>query len=246
MNSESKLPEISGNSPIYILSLASGALLLGLLISLLIIRPMLPGMVQSIIGDEKFIFWFLSRSTAVIAYLTLWISILLGVLLSTKLSKFFPGAFTANDLHLFLSLLGLTLGVFHGVIILGDRFIQAKLINILIPFTFIEYRPFWVGFGQMALILWSVLVISYYLKKRIGYKTWRLIHYLGFLAYVVILIHGVFSGSDTNTIWATSIYWITGGSTLFLSIYRILSRDPRKISSAPSSSIDQKKVAAES
>jgi len=230
MNSGANHTDINVNPQIHFWPYAIGAITIGILISVAMVQPMLPGMVQSIIGEEKYIYWFLSRSTAIVSYLTLWISIFLGILLSTRISKLFPGAYTANDLHLFLSVFGLTLGVFHGLIIIGDPFIQPKLMNIFVPFMFNEYRPFWVGLGQMGLMLWFALVISYYLKKRIGYKAWRMIHYLGFISFLLVFIHGIFSGSDTNSIWASLIYWITGGSILFLTIYRFLSSDTSKTS----------------
>ena len=160
MNSGSYNTEKNENSQILFWPVVISSIIIGILFSFFAVQNMLPGMVQSIIGEEKYIYWFLSRSTAVISYLILWVSIFLGILLSTRVSKLFPGAYTANDLHLFLSLLGLTIGLFHGLIIIGDPFIQPKLMNIIIPFTFNEYRPFWVGMGQIGLILWCALVIS--------------------------------------------------------------------------------------
>jgi hypothetical protein len=36
------------------------------------------------------------------------------------------------------------------------------------------------------------------------------------------LAHGLFSGTDSTTNWAQWYYWISGGSLLFLFIYRVI------------------------
>jgi DMSO/TMAO reductase YedYZ heme-binding membrane subunit len=70
--------------------------------------------------------------------------------------------------------------------------------------------------------LWALLVGSFYIRKRIGNKTWRWIHFSSFLTFAMVIIHGIASGSDTKALWASGLYWIAGASLLFLLYYRIL------------------------
>jgi cytochrome b561 len=59
-------------------------------------------------------------------------------------------------------------------------------------------------------------------RPLIGRAGWRLIHFLSFVIFGLVLLHGVQSGSDTGSIWAQFLYWLSGTSLLFLTIYRVL------------------------
>jgi len=196
---------------------------LGLVLSGLILPTLLPGLKQSLTGTDIKAFWYLSRGTAIMGYLLMWFSMVWGLLITSKLSKIWPGPQAANDFHKFISLLGMGLGGMHAFLLLGDRYMNLSLTQILIPFSIGIYRPVWVGIGQVALYLTGIVIASFYLRKAFGYKTWRAIHFLTFLMFLLILIHGIASGTDTSTQWMTGIYWFTGGSILFLIFYRVFS-----------------------
>jgi predicted ferric reductase len=121
-----------------------------------------------------------------------------------------------------VSLLGLAYAVFHALVILGDHYINFTLLQLLIPFSTTDYRPFWVGIGQLAFYTWLILAISFYIRPVIGQKFWRILHYASFAMYLMGIFHGLFSGTDTSAAWAQNYYWISAGSLLFLLIYRIL------------------------
>jgi len=199
------------------------------IVGLIVVLPLLlPGLVYSLLGEKPKVFWFISRGMAMVSFIFLWISMFLGLLISGKIARFFPGAFTANDLHQYVSIAGLVTGLVHGVVLVGDKFMDTNLGQILIPFTYENYRPVWVAFGQIAFYLGLITTVTFYVKKQIGYKAWRITHYLSFLTYAGVLIHGVLSGTDTNTGWVSSLYWISGGSVFFLTLYRILALGENK------------------
>jgi len=208
-----------------IILLATLLVIIGLTVALPLL---LPGLVYSLLGEKPKVFWFISRGMAIVSFIFLWISMLLGLLISGKIARFFPGAFTANDLHQYVSIAGLVTGLVHGVVLVGDKFMDTNLAQILIPFAYENYRPVWVAFGQIAFYLGLITTVTFYIKKQIGYKAWRITHYLSFLTYAGVLIHGVLSGTDTNTGWVSSLYWISGGSVFFLTLYRILALGENK------------------
>ena len=201
--------------------LAAVSIIVGLILSGIMLPFILPGLVTSISGPEPKIYWYLSRSSAVISYIFLWLSMLFGLLLSSRAAKIWPGGFAANDLHQFVSIAGLTAGLFHGLILIGDKYINISIIQVLVPFASTNYRPGWVGFGQLALYIWAGVLFTFYIRKRIGTKTWRAVHYFGFLTFAGVLIHGITSGTDSNNLWMGMMYWLSAGSVLFLTFYRI-------------------------
>lgn len=190
--------------------------------ALVILPDWMPGLNASLSGSAPQVFWFLSRSSAGVAYLLLWASMAIGLLVTNKLARVWPGGPAAFDLHQYFSLLGLTFALFHALILMGDRWIMFSLDRVLIPFSNPDYRPLWVGFGQVAFYLMAVVALSFYVRKRITPRVWRLLHYLSFVTYIMALGHGIFSGTDSPEMWVRIVYWLTGGSLLFLFVYRLL------------------------
>lgn len=199
------------------------AMTLGLLVAVLILPSWLPNMAFSLGGDAPKAYWYLSRATAFVSLSLLWISMALGLGITNKMARLWPGAPAAFALHEYVSLLGLAFAAFHAIVILGDHYINFTLLQLFIPFSTVDYRPFWIGVGQLGFYVWAIVALSFYARRMIGQKAWRFLHYGSFAMYVMGIFHGLFSGTDASTGWAQSYYWYSAGSLLFLLIYRILS-----------------------
>ena len=198
------------------------AMIVGLLVAVLILPAWLPNMSFSLGGDAPKAYWYLSRATAFVSLSLLWLSMALGLGISNKMARLWPGAPAAFALHEYVSLLGLAFAVFHALVILGDHYINFTLLQLLVPFSTVDYRPFWVGIGQIAFYTWAILALTFYIRPIIGQKSWRFLHYSSFGMYLLGIFHGLFSGTDTSAGWAQNYYWISAGSLLFLLTYRIL------------------------
>ncbi len=198
------------------------AMTVGLLVAVLILPAWLPNMSFSLGGDAPKAYWYLSRATAFVSLSLLWLSMALGLGITNKMARLWPGAPAAFALHEYVSLLGLAFAAFHAIVILGDHYINFTLLQLLIPFSTVGYRPFWVGIGQIAFYTWAVLALTFYIRPIIGQKSWRFLHYGSFGMYLLGIFHGLFSGTDASAGWAQNYYWISVGSLLFLLTYRIL------------------------
>src|SRR5438067_11731000 len=116
----------------------------GAALALITIPAWLPVLGASLVGADAKVFWYLSRASAFTALVLLWISMATGLLISNKMARIWPGAFTAFDLHQFTSLLGLGFAVFHVLVLLGEHYIGLSLFQLLVPFASTPYRPLWV------------------------------------------------------------------------------------------------------
>jgi predicted ferric reductase len=168
--------------------------------------------------------WYLSRASAFVAYVLLWWSMVLGLSITNRLARLWPGGPAAADLHEHSSLLGLAFGLLHALVLLGDAYIGYTLPQILIPFAGVSYEPVWVGLGQISLYLMALVTFSFYVRRWLGARAWRTIHYLSFVVFALALMHGVFSGTDTSLPWAFWMYVGTGTSVLGMTLYRIIAR----------------------
>ncbi|WP_245860403.1 hypothetical protein [Candidatus Chloroploca asiatica] len=208
-------------SPQALIGLLLGAIL-GAFAAVVVLPTWLPGLSASLLGAEPKAYWYLARSSAMVAYALLWLSMVFGLLMTNRLARLWPGGPVAFDLHQHTSLLGLAFAIFHGLILLGDTYIQASLWQLLLPFGYQGFAPFWVGLGQLALYGLALVGLSFYVKDRIGRAMWRLIHFLSFLVFIFALIHGIWSGSDSSNGMISGFYWLSGGTILFLTVYRVL------------------------
>ncbi len=121
-----------------------GAVVIGILLSAIAIPGWVPGMLFSISGEEPKVFWLLSRATAIFSFLMLWASLAFGLALTGKIAKWFPGTFTANDLHQFISITGLLFGILHGILLTGDRYMQINLVQVFLSFHCDQLQT-WLG-----------------------------------------------------------------------------------------------------
>jgi predicted ferric reductase len=167
------------------------------------------------------VYWHMARSAGMVAYLSLWGSVLWGLMVTNKVLDGAVKPLITFEMHQFLSILALAFSGFHAFILLGDRYIRFGLAELLIPFRS-PYEPLWVGLGVLSMYLVAVLVVSFYVRRRIGHRAWRLLHYASFFGWVMATLHGLLSGSDSGTLVMQAIYFAATASVGFLLTYRIL------------------------
>ena len=167
-------------------------------------------------------FWYLSRASGFVAYLLLWGSVVWGLLLSTGIGRAWMRPPQLLDAHQFLSTVGVGFAGFHGLVLMGDRYIRFPLRAVVVPFA-ASYEPLLVALGQIAMWLSVLLIASFHVRRRIGGRAWRRLHYASFAAFCLAFVHGILLGTETATLWATCLYLATAGPVIFLSLHRILS-----------------------
>lgn len=193
-------------------------------LAVLVMPTWIPSLSASLVGSNPKAYWLLSRASALTAYLLLWLSMVLGIGITNKLARLWPGAPAAFELHEYTSMLGLAFAAFHALILLGDRYIGYELAQVALPFASVNYKPFAVGLGQLSFYLSALVFGTFYFRRRIGQSAWRLIHFASFGAFLLAMAHGIASGTDSGAAWASGVYWLSGASLLFLLIYRILEK----------------------
>lgn len=174
-------------------------------------------------GAQYEIVSHITRSSAFAAYILIWGAMLAGLSITSKAARKRPGVAWSFGVHRFTTLLGLGFAGLHGLSLLGDPFMGYTMEQVLVPFGAGTYKPQWIGLGQVALYALAVVAFSFYLRNRIGVRTWRLIHSLSFALFLMALIHGLQTGSDSGSWWATALYWTSSGSIALGSVNRIVS-----------------------
>jgi predicted ferric reductase len=162
--------------------------------------------------------WYLTRAAGIMAYVLLWFSTVWGLIIPSKLfGNVLSGEFSF-DFHQFISLLSLGFLALHIVVLTADRYLPFSVAQLLVPFIS-PYRPVWVGIGIVAFYLLLLVTVTFYLRKQIGMKTFRYIHYLSLVAYLGAVAHALFSGADSSLPAVLLIYIGTFSVVVFLTVY---------------------------
>lgn len=170
-------------------------------------------------------YWYLSRAAGFNAYLLLFVSVALGIAMGTRLTDRVARRNIVFDLHRFTTLLALAFTVFHVYVLLGDGYFGFDVWQLSLPFR-LPYRTLPTAIGVLALYTMVLVTLSFYVRRFIGYRAWRTLHYLTFGLFAAAALHGITAGSDTTQRWAQLIYLGTGGAVLALIAYRLQYRLP--------------------
>lgn len=149
-------------------------------------------------------YWYLTRATGVVALVLLTASVVLGVLGPLRVSAPRWPRFAIDTLHRDVSLLVLVVLVVHIITTVADSFTSISLVNSLIPFTG-SYRPLWIGFGAASFDLLVALVVTSLVRRRLGYRAWRAIHWFAYVSWPIGVLHGLGAGTDAKAWWSLLI-----------------------------------------
>lgn len=150
------------------------------------------------------VYWYLTRSTGAVALLLLSGAVVLGVIDVQRWSTPDWPRFLVNSLHRNVALLAMVFLVLHILTAILDSFASISLLDAFVPFAG-SYRPFWLGLGAAAFDLLLAVTITSLLRQRMGYGTWRAVHWLTYASWPVALLHGLGTGSDIKTTWMLAL-----------------------------------------
>lgn len=163
--------------------------------------------------------WTIIRAAGIGAYLMLFLSVAWGLVSTTApFGKRFAKA-SASWLHQSMATVGLVLLGLHLVALSADTFLPFSIAQLTIPMTS-EYRPVAVTFGIVAMYLTVFVMVTSWLRGKIGTKWWRRTHLLAVPTFALALVHGVFAGADSQAPWMFWTYVSTGLTVLFLVVLR--------------------------
>jgi methionine sulfoxide reductase heme-binding subunit len=150
------------------------------------------------------LYWYLTRSTGAVALVLLTFAIALGVIDVERWSTPRWPRFVVDSLHRNVSLLAMVFLAIHILTSVLDSFAPISLTDAFIPFTG-SYRPFWLGLGAVSFDLLLAVTLTSLLRRRMGFATWRAVHWLTYASWPVALLHGLGTGSDVKTGWLLAL-----------------------------------------
>jgi methionine sulfoxide reductase heme-binding subunit len=167
------------------------------------------------------IWWLVSRASGILALTLISLSVLMGLAMATRVLRRTAVKRAVARLHEHTALLALAAIGAHGGSLLGDRWLNPGWGGITVPFA-LSYRPAFTGLGIIAGYLAALLGPSFYLRKRIGPRRWRMLHRATVLVWVLSAAHTLGSGSDSSQLWLRCIVLAPLVPIVYLLVVRLL------------------------
>jgi methionine sulfoxide reductase heme-binding subunit len=150
------------------------------------------------------VLWFATRGAGAVSLLMLTGSVVLGLVTVTRFQHAEWPRFFNYEMHRRVSLLSIVFLAVHVLAAVLDPFTNSGLAAALVPLAS-SYRPVPVALGVISLYLFVALIATSLLRRHIGQKAWRAIHWASYAMWPMALLHGITGGSDAVALWMLAI-----------------------------------------
>lgn len=173
----------------------------------------------SLTADEQ-LSWHLVRSAGNTAYILLAASMFWGLLMVIRQLRQIMTTPYGLLLHATVSWLSVIVSLAHALLLLLDKYYVYTLETILIPFSG-PYRPLAVGVGVVAFWILLTVNLSFSIRRFIGTRVWRWLHYTSYLAFILVTVHIVAAGTDIGTLGLRLVLGMSTTLILFVFVWRV-------------------------
>ena len=165
--------------------------------------------------------WFLSRGSGLVLLVLFSCVVVLGVAQRLGSAPRRLPRFVVAELHRTLALFAVALLALHVVTAILDPYVSIGWLATLIPFVS-PYRTLWIGLGTLAVDLGGAVLITSLIRRRLGFRAWRAVHWLAYLAWPVAFVHSLTAGNDLGMPWVALIEWGTLAMVVTAALARLL------------------------
>ncbi len=170
--------------------------------------------------DVMTITWLAARASGWVAYVLLTASVVMGLALSRRWFHARCSRMWVHDAHVWVTVLFYVFLAIHLVTDLLDPFTKFTLADMLVPFVS-DYRSLWLSLGIVAGELAFAVGLTFFLRRWMNYDVWHGLHMFTYAVFLLSLLHGLGTGSDTATTWGAAIYGSSAILVLFLTLWRL-------------------------
>ncbi|WP_163508433.1 ferric reductase-like transmembrane domain-containing protein [Fodinicola acaciae] len=164
--------------------------------------------------------WYAGRATGLVTLGLFTIALALGI--ATRSGRQLAGLprFAVSALHRNVSLLGLAFLAVHIGSLFFDPYAQLRIADVILPFAS-TYRPLWTGFGVVAFDLAVAVTATSLLRRRIGPRAWKILHWLSYAMWPLAAVHAIGSGSDAGQLWMIGCVLLCGLVVVAAVVWRL-------------------------
>ena len=179
--------------------------------------------------------WLIARAAGLVAFGLLTIAVTLGLALSTRILGNRRGKLLLGW-HQTLVWTALAMLCLHMAALAIDPIMRFGVVGVLVPGA-APWRPVPVAAGIVTGWLMLALALSFHVRRRIGQRRWRLLHYTSFAAFALGLYHALNVGTDLTGTRGLILAGVAAAPVSWLVYARILMprAQPRLAAARPAS-----------
>ncbi len=176
---------------------------------------------------DNTLLWYTARAAGMVSLVFLSAVVVLGLLARMRVEGRGWPRFLTAAVHRDLALLSLVFLTLHVVTAVVDPFTSLGLGAAVVPFGS-YYRTFWLGLGTLSVELMLAVVVTSLLRRWIGGRAWKAVHWLAYGVWPMAVVHGLGTGTDAWSLWSLAITIACVGSVVIALLWRVdlARRDP--------------------
>jgi methionine sulfoxide reductase heme-binding subunit len=148
--------------------------------------------------------WLVSRGSGLVLLVLLTAVMVMGIATRTGASSRRWPRFAVAELHRTLALFTVALLGLHVLTAILDPYVRIGWAAAAAPFLS-PYRTLAIGLGTLAVDCGGAVLLTSALRRRLGYRTWRAVHWLAYLAWPAAFMHSISAGNDLHVAWVAAI-----------------------------------------
>lgn len=141
--------------------------------------------------------WYLTRSSGIVAWLMLTASVIWGILVSTKAFPNQRRPVWLLAMHRWLAGLTMSFLGIHLVALVADSYVSFGLADLMIPYA-ADWRPGAVALGVLGMWLLVAVELTSLAMRRLPRRVWRGVHLTSYVAFWLASMHAAFAGTDAG------------------------------------------------
>jgi methionine sulfoxide reductase heme-binding subunit len=165
--------------------------------------------------------WYVSRASGLVLLVLFSVVVVLGVAARMGSTPRNWPRFVFVELHRTLALFSVALLALHVVTAILDPFVTIGWTATVLPFLS-HYRALQVGLGTLAVDIGGAVIITSLLRVRLGFRAWRVVHWLAYIAWPVAFVHSITAGTDLTIWWVALTEWACAAMVAVAVVARIL------------------------
>jgi len=176
---------------------------------------------MSAIGAGSQGLWFVSRASGLAVLASFSAVMVLGVAQRLGSAPRRWPRFAVAELHRTLALFSVAFLALHVVTAILDPYVSIGWAATVLPFAS-GYRTLAVGLGTLAVDFGGAVLLTSLARVRLGWRAWRAVHWLAYVAWPVAFVHALTAGNDLRIWWVALAVWGSAVAVATAAVARLL------------------------
>lgn len=144
--------------------------------------------------------WAFGRISGILALALFTITLILGIVTRSGRPLIGMPRFSVTLVHRNIALLASAFLVLHVGTLMLDSYAHLNPADVVVPFLG-SFKPLWQGLGTVAFDLLIAITITALLRRFIGVRPFRFVHWFTYAMWPIAVAHAIGNGTNGTNAW---------------------------------------------